>query len=236
MQDDLEPIHAGVSPSLHPETVASLAKKDEALIALLSPVVGAFTAAYRSLGEVHNARAALLTDTTTTADGKTLALADYADKRMTTATRAFDGALRHVDSNIALIEGQLRAPLRVSANQNVVAAEVRAHVKVMTSGQRMEFVKQAIDKGDTETVGAVLGAPAYLSGATDLEREHLTRAWNQRSNPLAASKLDALHKAKAILEEHAPKILTETEKGMGARWTVVQKLRERKASSVRALL
>ena len=236
MSDLLVPIHSGVTPSLHPDMIAGVAPADDELLqADLKPAVDAFATAYTVLAGIHDARKVVEGDSTLTPDGRILTISDYADKKLPAATRAMDVAMRQVDSTIRQLEGALSAPLKASAERGVVASEVRGHVKSMKPGERMTFVKEAIGRGDAETVGAILGAPMFLSGGTDLEKEHLTRAWNQRAHPEASRRLEVLRKAKDALDSNAAKVLTEFERAIGTKRGLVQKLRERKAQTAAAL-
>jgi len=93
MARDLElGIDERVTPSLHPQVVASLEDFDSDTEGELQQVVEAFTHAYETVGKVLDAREAVENDLTLTPADRVLRVADVADKVMERATRAFDKA------------------------------------------------------------------------------------------------------------------------------------------------
>ena len=73
-------INSAVTPSLHPQAVASLSDHDDQTSGHLHQVVEAFQLAYEGVGKVHRARDAAQADPTMTAAIVVLRTADTADR------------------------------------------------------------------------------------------------------------------------------------------------------------
>ena len=226
------PINTNVTPALHPDNVLAVIDTDDAeLVADTAPAVEAFTTAYTALASLHDAAATLKFDSSYTDDGRTLAIAALADRKTLDMAKAFDKAAFAVSSKVKLLESQLNAPLSQSAERTHIAAEIRVHVKNMKTEERMTFVREAIERKDAETVGAILGAPPYLSGMSPLEREHQTRQWHRTTQPEKQKRLESLLKVKDMLDNHAGKVHTEPLKTVGATRAQLDKLRARQSAS-----
>lgn len=229
-------INTKVTPSLHPDNVlAAIGDDDPELVADAEPAVAAFTSAYTALAALHQAADTLKLDSTYTEDGRTLAIAQLADRKTTDLAKSFDKASFAVNSKVKLLETHLSAPLAQSAERSNIATEIRNHVKGMTTDQRMQFVREAIERKDAETVGAILGAPPYLSGMSALEREHQTRQWHKVTQPEKHRRLESLLKVRDLLDNHAGKLHTEPLKAVGVTRAQLDKLRARHAASAAAL-
>ena len=120
-----------VTPSLHPQVVASIEDYDDETKGELQQVVQAFTHAYTVVGQVFDARDAVESDLTLTPADRVLRVADVAEKVMERATRAFDKAAANMRSGIENIEKQLTAPVESRAAQTI-AVEVRNYVTPST--------------------------------------------------------------------------------------------------------
>ena len=53
----------------------------------------------------------------------------------------------------------LTAPLEQAAGQGSVPEEDTRHVKAMSTEARLEFLNEAIARGDFKTLSSILGAP-----------------------------------------------------------------------------
>jgi hypothetical protein len=136
------------------------------------PVESAFDLAYRTVSSIHTAREAAQNDLTLTEAARIVKTADFADSLMERATRAFDYADTALKNNIAALDKALSEPVQARA-AHTISVEIRAHVKGLKAegGSILDFVRRAIDSGDHDTVSAVLGAPAYLSGMTPEQQQ-----------------------------------------------------------------
>jgi hypothetical protein len=88
----------------------------------------------------------------------------------------------------------------VARASHVISTEIRAHVKALPGAQGIDFVRAAIERGDADTVSAILGAPPYLSGIDHDTQAVLLRMWNERANPLAGKRLRAMQAASELLQ------------------------------------
>ena len=117
-------------------------------------------------------------DPTRTPEAGLLDIRGKADKaleslaaRATEATKATKEAIISIDAEITK---------RLAIVDNAHGAEIRSHVRSLKKGERGTFVLAAIEAGDTTTMGALLSAPAYLSGLTDAEQTNLGETYRSR--------------------------------------------------------
>ena len=98
-------------------------------------------------------------------------LADAADRAFQRAAQVIDRRAKELEGHRAALRARVNAalddPSRRTAEGLSVAAEVRAHVKALAEGERLAFVKAAVDRGDRRVVSALFAAPPFLSGLTD---------------------------------------------------------------------
>ena len=172
-------IDTGITPALHPAVVSKIPgyESDEAVRQVVAPTETAFSSAYNAVQSVWTARALIEKDTSKTEDARLLQLDTFAGKQLAAVGKTFDATLANLNRSIAFLEGELSMPL-ISKAGTAMGAEIRAHVKGMTTAQRQEFIQTAIDSGDEETAAAVLGAKHYLTGITAQMQQALTRGWN----------------------------------------------------------
>ena len=237
MADSEMAIDVRVTPSFMSANVRALPEYDDDTAAVFNTTEQAFDVAYSVVSNIYNARDAAAEDPTLNDDARLVMVADFADKLSERATKALDYAHTTVRNNIAALEKVLAEPVASKAAQTI-AVEIRAHAKGLKSGASvMDFVRRAIDAGDHDTVSAVLGAPAYLSGITPETQAVMLRMYHTKANPQTAKRLAALKAAQDHLERNAPLIHVQIEKAIGGDWRKVQLLRQstsktRKAFSV----
>jgi hypothetical protein len=75
-----------------------------------------------------------------------------------------------------------------------------------------------------------------LSGLSPQRQQHWTRKYRELTQPDVAKRLDVMKRALELAQKYAPLVHVETEKALGARWDVVQKLRKTSSASEQALL
>ncbi|WP_323042035.1 hypothetical protein [Gemmobacter sp.] len=246
MAVDLEvDVDTRVSPSLHPQVVASMNDYDDDTKGVLGQVVTAFDTAYQGIRKVHDARAAAAQDPTMTEQAQLVRTQDMADRMFKQAAGALDKAHANLKANIALMETQLSAPVSTEA-AGTYGKEIRAHVRGLADRQgastldkrpgqtALGFVRQAIEGGDHMTAAAVLGAPAYLSGITPDMQRTLTRMYREKHSPVEAKRLRAMQAALDMIHQRGPMLFTELEKAVGAPPHKVQALRAAKAKADKA--
>lgn len=237
MADGDTTIDVRVTPSFMSANVRALPQYDDDTAPLFGPVESAFDLAYSTVRSIYNARDAAENDSTMNDDARLVAVAEFADKVTERTTKAFDYASTALTNNIAALEQELSKPVQSRAAQTI-AVEIRAHVKGLKTGAHvMDFVRQAIDRGDHDTVSAVLGAPAYLSGMTPETQAIMLRMYHEKANPQTAKRLAAAKAAQDHLHRNAGLFMGQIEKAIGGDWRKVQMLRKsanatRKAFSV----
>ncbi|WP_454756890.1 hypothetical protein [Cupriavidus campinensis] len=217
-------INTDVTPSLHPSVIEAVDGYEQHM-AYVVEARNAFDEAYKALSTIHNARRAVADDPTMTDTAKLLAVAEFADKHSDKLFRRFDGAVARLTLTVRDHESKLTAPVQQAAAAPV-AAEIRAHVKAMNQGERASFLNDALRVGDTQTITAVLGAPAYLSGLTEVEKQVHTRAYHAKANPDLSARLAIMTKAKELLEQRGALMHGEIEKSIGGSWAKVAAARQ----------
>ncbi len=80
-----------------------------------------------------------LSDSTLTEDGATLKIAAFAERLQTQATQRIDAAHSTPSKSIEEYEGILRRPMEGQASAGPLAAEIRAHCKALSAGERAQF-------------------------------------------------------------------------------------------------
>ncbi|MBK6467316.1 MAG: hypothetical protein IPF96_10985 [Rhodobacter sp.] len=165
-----------VTPSLHPQTVASLEDYDDDTKGELAQVVTAFDTAYRGIAQVFEAREKPKTNPSWNEATQTIMAQEFADKVFAKVAGGFDKVSRNLTSGIAVLEKELTGPMDTAAAGRF-SREIRDHVKALPDSKRTGFVTAAIDRGDFDAAAAVLAAPAYLSGIDTAMQTTLLRMW-----------------------------------------------------------
>jgi hypothetical protein len=228
-------ISTEVTPSLHPQVVASLEDFDDDTSGHLNQVVEAFQLAYTAVAKVHSGREAIKTDPTLTEAAQVLRVADHADKVFKDAASRFDRVTSNMQAGILVLEKELTTPLE-TRTAHPLSVEVRNYLRGLQDAGKspLDFVRQAIESGDKETVSAALGAPAYLSGLTPEMQTVLLRMHHEKSNPIGAKRLRAMKGALELLETNAPKLHVELQRAIGVPPHEVEKYRAAKARTDKA--
>lgn len=222
-----------VTPSLHPQNVASMDLFDSDTSGELQQVVDAFRVTYEAIASVHNAREAVKTDPTLTEAAQLIRTQDHADKSFTRAAGALDKAMANMKVGIENLERQLSAPMDTAATGRF-GREIRDHVKALPADKRLGFIRAAITGGDMETAAAVLSAPAFLTSIEPDTQKAFLRQWHEQQNPLAAKRLKAMQGARDLIIKNGALLHAQLEKAVGAPPHEVRKLREAKAKADKA--
>ena len=228
-------IDTAVTPSLHPQTVGSLDEYDDSTSGHLQQVVEAFQLAYEGVGRVHSGRAAALADPTMTEAAQILRTRDAADRVFKDCAARFDRVTANMQSGIKQIETELSQPMQ-TRTAHPLSVEVRNYLRGMKDAGKspIDFIRAAIESGDSETVSAALGAPAYLSGLTNEMQAVLLRMAHEKANPVGAKRLRAMKGALELLHNNAPKLHLELEKAIGVPQHKVKAFREAKSRTYKA--
>lgn len=223
-------IDTRVTPALHPQNVKEIEGYGEDTAPILGPTEIAFSTAYEGIRAVHDAREAAKRNPTWNEAQQIIQTDDLAQKQFARIAANFDATRINLEKGIAHLEQELSAPV-TSRAAAPIAAEIRAHVKGLGTTKLHQFIKEAIDDGDHDTVTAVLGAPSYLSGISpDMQKTYL-RFWHERNSPDLARRLKAMVGAKELIERNAPLVFKELEKAVGAPPHKAKALREAKTKA-----
>ena len=208
----------------------------EAHSGYVQTAVDAFDAAFKAIQSVIDARAKVSRNASWTPDRQLIEVAALADKRQETATRAMDSAAKTLMQGIKSLDESLSKPLQATAD-HTISAEIRAHAKALSNEDRRALVITALEKGDTKTLNAVLGAPSYLSGLDEVLQAHFTRQWNEKQTPEIVKRLDVMNRALELVNTRGPLVITQIEEALGGRgtWAKVQAARERDKEARAAL-
>ncbi|MFC3162443.1 hypothetical protein [Ciceribacter thiooxidans] len=228
-------ISTQITPALHPDNVMEIEGYDTDTAPFLAPTMTAFSEAYEGLRQVHTAREKAKTNPTWNEAMQVIHTQDLADKVMTRITRTFDTTRANLEKSIAHLEGELSQPVESKAAGSI-AAEVRAHIKGMPTGERMKVIQQAINEGDHIVATAVFGAPAMLSGLGADMQKVLIRVYHERHNPEVAKRLKAMQGAKSMIEDRGGLVFKAMEKAVGAQPHKVKALREAKNAAEQAFI
>lgn len=121
--------------------------------------------------------------------------------------------MRKIETGLAAkVAEAIELPSRKTPEGLSIASEVRAFVKSLPEGERMNFARNAILADDKTTVTALIHAPAYLSGlsngAYDLIREQASQRFGGKDyEQLNATRAAMQHVANAgsvLLDRFGP--------------------------------
>lgn len=220
-------IDTRVAPSLHPLVFG------ESEDPLVKQAASRFDAAYNALIKLHEARETARSSPLLTKEAATLKTADFADKTSKTVTTNLDAARKTLEAGAEAIRKVLNQPLVDDGAR--INAEIRAHAKSLSTDERWKMINAAIEGSDVKTLRAILGGPAYLSGLDPEAQKVLTLKANMRREPAQSARLkhleDALRRVDMV---SIGLVMEQVEKGLGAKWTDVQKLREKQQRLERA--
>jgi hypothetical protein len=223
------------TPSLDPRNIEAIEGVDEKTIGYVRCAIDAFGTVHSSLQRLSDAREQVKKDSSKTQANQILIVAAEAGKLMDRSTRAFDSARTRLIDGIRSIDDSLSGPL-VTKSDNSLSAEVRAFCRNLPAGEREKFISDAVKRKDLTTLQAVLGGPAYLSGLSPQMQQIHTRQYRELTTPDLVVRLEVMRKALDLIEGRAGLIFTEIEKALGAKWEVIQKLRETQSAAAQALL
>ncbi|WP_333830519.1 hypothetical protein [Pararhodobacter sp.] len=224
-----------VTPSLHPQTVASLEDYDDDTKGELAQVVTAFDTAYKGIAQVFEAREKAKQNLAWSEATQTIMAQDFADKVFAKVAGGFDKVHRNLTSGIAALEKELTGPMDTAAAGRF-GREIRDHVKALPDGKRTPFVIDAIERGDFDAAAAVLSAPAYLSGLTEAMQANLVRQWHTKQNPVKEKRLRAMQAALDLVHQRGGLVFKELERAVGAPPHKVKALRDANTAAEKAFV
>lgn len=228
-------VTTNVTASLHPQNLLALDGINDDTRGYIAPAVEAFETAYMGIQKIHEARAAAEKNQAWTPENRQLMVAEFAEKHQGHITKKFDAAVASMTKTIDAMDAMLNDPVKADAERSSIASEIRAYVKNLTVEKRHEFLRDAHNSGDVETLRAVLGAKPFLSGITEDERQTRTRMLHEKLSPEVASRLKVMRAAREMLYARGGLVFSEVEKGIGAKWEKVHSLRKGQSHANKAL-
>jgi hypothetical protein len=235
MADEIQDADIRITPSFHPQTVRAIDEYDDDTASILAGTEAAFNEAYIGVGRVHDASAASKRNPAWNEAAALIETQNFADKMIVNLAKRFDSATAGLNRVIEGLERDLSQPIE-GKGVGAMAGEIRAFVRSLPDGQQMAFIRNAIEKGDERTVGAVLGGVAYLSGITPEVQAVLLKLYHEKANPRAAKQLRAAKAGLEMLGERGGLIFKEMEKAVGAKQAKVQQLRAAKAAAEKSFV
>ena len=228
-------IDTRVTPTFQSANIRAMAEYDADTAPVFGPVESAFDLALQTVASIHDARTAAENDATLTENARMVMTADFADRVTERATRAFDYADTALKNNIAALDKALTEPVQARA-AHTISVEIRAHVKGLKAEGKsaMSFVTDAINRGDHDSVSAVLGAPAYLSGIDEATQAVLLRMYHEKANPQTAKRLAAAKAAQEYLNRNSGLLWKQVEKAVGGDFRKIAMLRKGVSASKKA--
>jgi hypothetical protein len=228
-------VTTNVTASLHPQNLLAIDGINDDTRGYIAPAVEAFETAYMGIQKIHEARAAAEKNQAWTPENRQLMIANFAEKHQENITKKFDGAVAGMTKTIEALDAMLNDPVKADAERSSIASEIRAYVKNLTTEQRHDFLRDAHNSGDVETLRAVLGAKPFLSGITEDERQTRTRMLHEKLSPEVANRLKVLRAAREMLLDRGGLVFSEVEKGIGASWDKIQTIRKGQSHADNAL-
>lgn len=228
-------VKSGVSPSLHPAVITSIQGYEQHK-GYCGDAEAAFNAAYKSVEDVIATRKTVQLDESRTPKAKALAVANKAEQYMARFQKTHGACHDRLVAGISHIEKQLSEPLEQQAGAGIVNGEIRAHAKTLSRADRTKMISDAMQKGDVKVLGAILGAPAMLSGLSDEEHTHYTRMYHEKTNPELVARLSVVNQVKQKLEQSADLIKMEFTKAIGMSPKELQSLRDGSKAAEDALI
>lgn len=214
-------IDTRVSPALDPETVRAVDGYTDETAQFVGEVFSAFNDAYQTTSKNHDAADLWRQNPATTRENAILIVGKEASKQQDRLLRRMDSALRGLEATIAHTEGELSRPLEARA-LGTLNAEVRNHARSLDRAERSKLIREAMEADDDTTLASILAAPPYLSGLTQVDRDHYLHEYHARKNPGLVARLTVLRSARDKVDRDGKLVIKEMRKAVGAPANEVQ--------------
>ena len=97
-------------------------------------------------------------------------MADAAEKAWKRTAPQIDSAVTRMTKLQTALDTKVQEAVddksRLTPHGIAIASQVREHLKGLPEGERLNWLRNAVEAGDKFTVSAILSAPHYLSGIT----------------------------------------------------------------------
>lgn len=163
-------------------------------------VAGALRTLHTAWGGTLKAREALDADPTLPPAARDVQHAATAEKKFNLGFRAVDAARAAIERAILAEERAVLNSVRVPAQHAHLSTEVRARLVAMEEEDRNKAIMAALAAGDSTVVGAVVEAPAWLSGNREGAPDLYKMLWAKRHAPERVERVEKLEKLRARLD------------------------------------
>lgn len=151
--------------------------------------------------QIHALSETLMKDPTRTPAAAALQLRQTSLKLAEKAAASLDNARAKVTAAITRLETETAAPaLPVDVHNTMLQGEIRQALSRMKPDDRNAALTAALEKGDDSIIGAVLHAPAILSGLTDTTHAMFQHRFRTARFPIELDRISRLGKALDAVE------------------------------------
>jgi hypothetical protein len=195
-------------PACHPANITSKAGtefEDDGLVQSMAGTLGKMDSAWKG---ILNARTKQLADPMKTRMAALSEIHKYAWGAADACNKQADTTLAKARAEVQRIEESMTSPLKLAAGKPL-AAEVRSHLKSLDDGARSDLLIEAIAEGDAFTVGAALGAPAYLSGLRPEVHAMLVNKWRLARHPKDTARIKVINEAIEHITRGSHELMTQ---------------------------
>lgn len=174
-----------------PELAAAIANEDQTVMGMQS-VHNDLRTGYEKI-----VKALRTENPTATADGHFLDIMKKSDRWINECARRSEMASNGAKAELDKLDREMSDTLGIEETSR--ANEIRAYFERLKSrNERIAAARAAIEGFDKETMGAILSAPAYLSGLSNEDVDMLRKLYAQRHAPKALARKAAIERAIAV--------------------------------------
>lgn len=211
-----EQVDHRITPALHPATLTAIEGYTEETAPFIADAISVMNDAYRTLGKLHDAAALARSNGAWTEEQAVLYVSKEAEKQQQRLNGRFDGVMSSLRKGIDFCEGELTQPLKERAGLGNLNVEVRSHAKGLNATKRAELINEAFERGDDDTLQAMLGAQHFLTGMSSEEHAHYLRRYHEKRNPSLVARLSVMRAALTKFDTDGGKLFVEIDKARGA--------------------
>lgn len=232
-------VHSSVTWTC-PEPSASM---DERVLGEFDPNDSLMQLAYETLKAIrvsgrgcNDACRALHADLSQSEGGRHVAAYEISFKLSKPALGLVDKSNEKFSQEITRLQNKIAAPVIDGSIKNVqLQTEIRLYLRDQTPDGRRREIMRAIDGGDDQVIGAILSAPAMLTGLSPSDVEAFRLQWQLKRWPNEKKRIEQLEKAAGAVNLGGQLLLSHPQKMAAA--AIVQeakKFREASAAAIAA--
>ncbi|MCF6100357.1 hypothetical protein [Mesorhizobium muleiense] len=167
----------------------------------LTLMAGTLDAARSAVEKAVTARSALLQDVNLTEQARHLKIKQAVIQTIGPQVGAIDKRIEAVQGEIAKIKLDISAPkFSPLVQDNFVQQAIINRLASMKPAERSAVLSEALSSGDDRTLGIVLSSPAWLSGLSQNEHDHLKARFGLKRHGEQVRRVQRLEKALEAME------------------------------------